>query len=60
MGVLAGFYVDNSRMYHTVGVRGFTLPSHYGSRILVLVNGHNIADRIFDSMLWFGWTYPSI
>ncbi len=53
-----GFYMSNNRSYHTVGVRGFNLPWDYGSRILVLVNGHNMADNIFDSMLWFGEDFP--
>jgi outer membrane receptor for ferrienterochelin and colicins len=53
-----GFHENNNRTYHTVGVRGFNLPSDYGSRILVLVNGHNMADNIFDSMLWFGVDFP--
>ncbi len=53
-----GFYVSNNRTYTTVGVRGFNLPWDYGSRILVLVNGHNMADNIFDSMLWFGVDFP--
>ena len=53
-----GFYMNNNGTYHTVGVRGFNLPSDYGSRILVLVNGHNMADNIFDSMLWFGVDFP--
>jgi len=50
--------MNNNRTYHTVGVRGFNLPTDYGSRILVLVNGHNMADNIFDSMLWFGVDFP--
>lgn len=53
-----GFYMNNNRTYRTAGVRGFNLPSDYGSRILVLVNGHNMADNIFDSMLWFGVDFP--
>jgi outer membrane receptor protein involved in Fe transport len=53
-----GFYLNNNRTYRSVGVRGFNLPSDYGSRILVLVNGHNMADNIFDSMLWFGVDFP--
>src|SRR4029079_8500254 len=51
-------YLNNNRTYQTIGVRGFNLPSDYGSRILVLVNGHNMADNIFDSMLWFGVDFP--
>src|SRR2546427_3033342 len=50
--------MNNNRTYHTLGVRGFNLPWDYGNRILVLVNGHNMADNIFDSMLWFGVEFP--
>lgn len=53
-----GFYTSNDRTYRTVGVRGFGLPGDYASRILVMVNGHNMADNVFDSMLWFGVDFP--
>jgi outer membrane receptor for ferrienterochelin and colicins len=53
-----GFYVDNNRAYVTVGVRGFNLPGDYGSHILVMVNGHNMADNVFDYMLYFGNDFP--
>ena len=53
-----GFYENNNRTYRTIGVRGFNLPTDYGSRIMVLVNGHNMADNFFDSMLWFGVDFP--
>jgi len=53
-----GFYRTNDRTYQTVGVRGFGLPGDYASRILVMVNGHNMADNVFDSMLWFGVDFP--
>ncbi|HLK50899.1 MAG TPA: TonB-dependent receptor [Bryobacteraceae bacterium] len=53
-----GFYTTNDRTYRTVGVRGFGLPGDYASRILVMVNGHNMADNVFDSMLWFGVDFP--
>src|SRR4051794_36965937 len=53
-----GFSLKNNRTYRTAGVRGFNLPTDYGNRILVLVNGHNMADNIFDSMLWFGPDFP--
>ena len=52
------FYTTNDRIYRTVGVRGFGLPGDYASRILVMVNGHNMADNVFDSMLWFGVDFP--
>jgi outer membrane receptor protein involved in Fe transport len=53
-----GFTLNNNRSYESVGVRGFNLPWDYGSRILVMVNGHNMADHVFDSMLWFGDGFP--
>ena len=53
-----GFYITNNRTYRTAGVRGFSIPGDYGNRILVMINGHNLADGIFDSMLWFGVDFP--
>ncbi len=53
-----GFYVSNDRTYETVGVRGFSLLCDYASHILVMVNGHNMADNIFDFMLFFGNDFP--
>jgi|HubBroStandDraft_4_1064222.scaffolds.fasta_scaffold16673_2 outer membrane receptor protein involved in Fe transport len=53
-----GFNVSNDRTYETVGVRGFNLLGDYGSHILVMVNGHNMADNIFNDMLFFGNGFP--
>jgi len=53
-----GFYGAYDRSYHSVGLRGFNLPADYASRFLIMVNGHNMADHIFDSMLWFGVDFP--
>lgn len=53
-----GFYLSNNRTYETVGVRGFNLPGDYDSHVLVMVNGHNMADNIFDFMLFFGNDFP--
>lgn len=53
-----GFYVSNNRSYETVGVRGFNLPGDYGSHLLVMVNGHNMADNVLDYMLYFGNDFP--
>jgi len=52
------FTFANNRTYRSVGVRGLNLPWDYGSRVLVMVNGHNMADHVFDSMLWFGDDFP--
>jgi iron complex outermembrane receptor protein len=53
-----GFYTSNDRTYPTVGVRGFDLPGDYDSHVLVLVNGHNMTDNIFDYMLFFSNGFP--
>ncbi len=53
-----GFALNDNRTYRSVGVRGFNLPWDYGSRILVMVNGHNMADHVFDSMLFFKDDFP--
>jgi outer membrane receptor for ferrienterochelin and colicins len=53
-----GFYTTNNRTYETVGVRGFNLPGDYASHVMVMVNGHNMADNIFDYMLFFGNGFP--
>jgi outer membrane receptor protein involved in Fe transport len=53
-----GFYTTNDRTYETIGVRGFNLPGDYDSHVMVMVNGHNMADNIFDYMLFFGNGFP--
>jgi outer membrane receptor protein involved in Fe transport len=53
-----GFYLTNNRAYETIGVRGFNLPGDYASHLLVMVNGHNMADNVFDYMLFFGNDFP--
>ena len=53
-----GFYVTNDRSYETIGVRGFSLPGDYDSHILVMVNGHNMADNIFGYMLYTENDFP--
>ncbi len=53
-----GFYLSNNRTYQTVGVRGFSFPGDYASRLLVMVNGHNMADNVLDFELYFGHDFP--
>ncbi len=58
LGSVRGFYTGNNRTYHTVGVRGFNFPGDYASRLLVMVNGHNMADNVLDFELFFGRDFP--
>ena len=43
------FDVTYDRAYSYTGVRGFTSLNDYGSRILLLVDGHRMNDPIFDT-----------
>jgi iron complex outermembrane receptor protein len=58
LAAVRGFYMTNDRSYETMGVRGFSLPGDYTSHLLVMVNGHNMADNIFDYMLYYGNDFP--
>src|SRR6202167_5785818 len=58
LSAVRGFYVTNDRSYEAIGVRGFSLPGDYSSHLLVMVNGHNMADNIFDYMLYLGNEFP--
>ncbi len=42
-----GFYISYDRNYHYLGVRGFSRPGDYNSRILLLIDGHRLNDSIF-------------
>jgi iron complex outermembrane receptor protein len=44
-----GFYTAYDRDYTYLGVRGFLRSGDYNSRILLLVNGHRLNDKVFDS-----------
>jgi outer membrane receptor protein involved in Fe transport len=53
-----GFYLESNRTYETVGVRGFNLPGDYSSHVMVMVNGHNMADNVLDFMVYYGNDFP--
>jgi iron complex outermembrane receptor protein len=44
-----GFYTTYDRNYAYVGVRGFSRPGDYNSRVLLLVNGHRLNDNIYGA-----------
>lgn len=43
------FDVTYDRAYSYTGVRGFTSLNDYGSRVLLLIDGHRMNDPIFDT-----------
>lgn len=46
-----GFYVTNDRNYSYLGVRGFSRPTDYNDRILLLLNGHTLNENVYGSAL---------
>lgn len=46
-----GVYTSNDRAYSYLGVRGFSRPGDYNSRILLLVDGARSNDPIYDQAL---------
>jgi iron complex outermembrane receptor protein len=43
-----GFYITYNRAYSFVGLRGFSPLGDYGTRLLVLVDGHRLNDAVFE------------
>lgn len=52
-----GFFVTYDRDYSYLGVRGFTRPGDYDTRVLLLIDGHRINDNVYDSAL-LGTEFP--
>jgi outer membrane cobalamin receptor len=46
---LRGFYISDNLQYTYLGVRGFMRPGDDNPRILLLVNGHRLNDRVYDT-----------
>lgn len=42
-----GFYLSYDRNYEYVGVRGFSRPTDYNDRILLLVDGHTVNENTY-------------
>jgi outer membrane receptor protein involved in Fe transport len=49
-----GIYVGNDTSYDIVGIRGFSRPGDYGSRVLVLLDGHPLNDN-YVGQSYFGY-----
>ncbi len=48
----AGFYISNDRNYTYLGVRGFSRPTDYNNRVLLLIDGHRLNEYIYDGAIF--------
>ena len=46
---IPGLYVSNDRNYSYLGVRGFSRPGDYNTRVLLLIDGHRVNENIYDT-----------
>ncbi|MGB5727070.1 MAG: TonB-dependent receptor [Thiogranum sp.] len=44
-----GLYTTNDRNYGYLGIRGFSRPGDYGTRMLMLLDGQRVNDALYDS-----------
>ncbi len=49
LGATRGFYTRYDRTYHYAGVRGFSRPGDYNTRLLLAIDGRAINDNLYGS-----------
>jgi len=45
---LPGVYVTHDRQYSYIGVRGFSIPGDYTTRLLIAINGNRLNEALYD------------
>src|SRR5687768_9544414 len=45
---MPGLYISNDHSWNYIGVRGFSRPGDYNTRVLLLVDGYRVNDNIFN------------
>ncbi|MCW5982378.1 MAG: TonB-dependent receptor [Bryobacteraceae bacterium] len=53
-----GVYITDDYAYQYIGLRGFSLPGDYSTRILVMLNGHYMTDNVYSSNGYLGQDFP--
>lgn len=49
---MAGVYASYDRNYGQIGVRGFSRPTDYNNRILLLIDGHSTNESVWGSAMF--------
>ncbi len=49
LDVVRGLYLSYDRNYAFLGIRGFSRPSDYNNRLLVMIDGHSTNEHVFGS-----------
>jgi outer membrane receptor for ferrienterochelin and colicin len=49
---ITGMYVRNDRNYLNLGVRGFSIPGDFSTRVLMLIDGYRVNDPAYHQPLF--------
>lgn len=49
LSAVPGLYISSDRNYEYIGLRGFSRPGDFSSRLLLLIDGHRFNDNVYDT-----------